>query len=108
MRKNSFYTEGPYLKLIRGNLNANIQLRQNGKPYSKQYNDNSMFFFMEEWWLWYCVWQYENNFTKWRKSNKVERTTSPNVENGLEDTGKGKGKLERSERVAWTYIHYQM
>ena len=31
-----------------------------------------------------------------------------NAENGLEDTGRGKGKLGRSERVAWTYIHYQM
>ena len=30
------------------------------------------------------------------------------VENGLEDMGWGKGKLGRSERVAWTYIHYQM
>ena len=30
------------------------------------------------------------------------------VENGLEDTGRGKGKLGRSERVALTYIHYQM
>ena len=30
------------------------------------------------------------------------------TENGLEDTGRRKGKLERSERVAWTYIHYQM
>ena len=30
------------------------------------------------------------------------------VENGLEDTGSGKGKLGRSERVALTYIHYQM
>ena len=30
------------------------------------------------------------------------------LENGLEDTGRGKGKLGRSERVAWTYIHYQM
>ena len=30
------------------------------------------------------------------------------VLNGLEDTGRGKGKLGRSERVAWTYIHYQM
>ena len=30
------------------------------------------------------------------------------VTNGLEDTGRGKGKLGRSERVAWTYIHYQM
>ena len=29
------------------------------------------------------------------------------IENGLEGTGKGKGKLGRSERVAWTYIHYQ-
>ena len=30
------------------------------------------------------------------------------LENGLENTGRGKGKLGRSERVAWTYIHYQM
>ena len=30
------------------------------------------------------------------------------VEDGLEDTGRGKGKLGRSERVAWTYIHYQL
>ena len=30
------------------------------------------------------------------------------VENGLEDTGRGKGKLGQTERVAWTYIHYQM
>ena len=30
------------------------------------------------------------------------------VENGLEDTGRGKGKLGRSERVTWTYIHYRM
>ena len=30
------------------------------------------------------------------------------LENGLEDTGRGKGKLGRSERVAWTYIYYQM
>ena len=30
------------------------------------------------------------------------------VENGLEDTGRGKGKLGQSERVAWTYTHYQM
>ena len=30
------------------------------------------------------------------------------VENGLEDTGRGKGKLGQSETVAWTYIHYQM
>ena len=30
------------------------------------------------------------------------------VENGLEDTGRGKGKLGRSERVALTHIQYQM
>ena len=30
------------------------------------------------------------------------------IESGFEDTGRGKGKLGRSERVAWTYIHYQM
>ena len=30
------------------------------------------------------------------------------LENGLEDTGRGKGKLGQSERVAWTYIHYQI
>ena len=30
------------------------------------------------------------------------------TENGLEDTGVGKGKLGQSERVALTYIHYQM
>ena len=29
------------------------------------------------------------------------------VENGLEDTGRGKGKQAQSERVAWTYTHYQ-
>ena len=29
------------------------------------------------------------------------------VENGLEDMGRGKGKVGQSERVAWTYIHYQ-
>ena len=28
------------------------------------------------------------------------------IENGLEDTGREKGKLGRSERVALTYIHY--
>ena len=29
------------------------------------------------------------------------------LDNGLGDTGRGKGKLGQSERVAWTYIHYQ-
>ena len=37
-----------------------------------------------------------------------DRNKDADVENGLEDTGRGKGKLRRSERVALTYIHYQM
>ena len=34
-----------------------------------------------------------------------DRNKDTDVENGLEDTGRG--KLGRCERVAWTYIHYQ-
>ena len=34
--------------------------------------------------------------------------TQTYAENGLEDMGRGKGKLGRSDRVSWTYIHYQM
>ena len=30
------------------------------------------------------------------------------IENGPEDTGWGKGKVGQSERVALTYIHYQV
>ena len=30
------------------------------------------------------------------------------LKNGLEGTGRGKGKLGRSERVALTYTQYQM
>ena len=37
-----------------------------------------------------------------------DRNKDADVENGLDDTGRGKDKLGRSERVAWTYIHYQM
>ena len=37
-----------------------------------------------------------------------DRNKDADVENGLEDTGRGKGKLRQSERVAWTCIHYQM
>ena len=37
-----------------------------------------------------------------------DRNKDADIENGLEDTGRGKGKLGRSERVAMTYIHYQM
>ena len=36
----------------------------------------------------------------------IKITSQADIENGLEDTGRGKGKLGRSERVAWTYIHY--
>ena len=37
-----------------------------------------------------------------------DRNKDADVENVLEDTESGKGKLGRSERVARTYIHYQM
>ena len=37
-----------------------------------------------------------------------DRNKDADGENGLEDTGRGKGKLGRSERVALTYMHYQM
>ena len=36
------------------------------------------------------------------------RNKDADIENGLEDMGRRKGKLGRSERVAWTYIYYQM
>ena len=39
---------------------------------------------------------------------RTGKKTQTDLENGLEDKGRGKGKLGRSERVAWTYIHYQM
>ena len=42
------------------------------------------------------------------KNLAEDRNKDTGVENGLENTGTGKGKLGRSERVAWTYIHYQM
>ena len=34
-----------------------------------------------------------------------DRNKDADVENGLEDTGRGKSKLGRSERVAWTCIY---
>ena len=37
-----------------------------------------------------------------------DRNKDADLENGLEDMGRGKGELGRSERVALTYIHYQM
>ena len=42
------------------------------------------------------------------KNLEAGRNKDADIENGLEDTGRGKGKLGQSERVAWTYIHYQM
>ena len=49
------------------------------------------------------------NTAEWTsKAHCRDRNKDADVENGLEDTGRGKGKLGRSERVAWTYIHYQM
>ena len=37
-----------------------------------------------------------------------DRNKDADVENGLEDMGREKGKLGQSERVTLTYIHYQM
>ena len=36
------------------------------------------------------------------------RNKDTDIENGLEDMGRGKGNLGQSEKVAWTYIYYQM
>ena len=41
------------------------------------------------------------------RHEKPSKNKDADVENGLKDTGRGKGKLGQSERVAWTYIHYQ-
>ena len=38
----------------------------------------------------------------------LHRNRDADVENGLEDMGRGKGKLGQRERVTLTYIHYQM
>ena len=37
-----------------------------------------------------------------------DKNKDADVENGLEDMGREKGKLGQSERVTLTYIHYQM
>ena len=39
---------------------------------------------------------------------EADRNKDADIENGLEDTGRGKGKLGRSETVTLTYTHYQM
>ena len=36
------------------------------------------------------------------------RNKDTDIENGLEDMGRGKGNLGQSEKVAWTYTYYQM
>ena len=41
-----------------------------------------------------------------REMQIKDRNKDADVENGLEDTGREKGKLGRSEIVALTYIHY--
>ena len=56
--------------------------------------------------LWETAEISERDKDKGRK--KMTSKNVAHVENGLEDTGRGKGKLGRSERVAWTYTHYQM
>ena len=46
---------------------------------------------------------------KLSKNKYKEQILKADVQNGLEDMGRGKGKkLGRRERVAWIYIHYQM
>ena len=55
---------------------------------------------------WKKIFQANGNKNNNKKA-EVAILTSDKIENGLEDTGRGKGKLGQSERVAWTYIHYQ-
>ena len=38
----------------------------------------------------------------------IQSEVRKSVENGLEDMGRGKAKPGQSERVARTYIHYQI
>ena len=37
-----------------------------------------------------------------------DRNKDADIDNGLKDMERGKGKKGRSERVALTYIHYQI
>ena len=50
----------------------------------------------------------ESKKKKALKNLGQDRNKDTDSENGLEDTGRGKGKLGRSERVALTYIYYQI
>ena len=51
----------------------------------------------------------ESKKKKWLwRTQQQDRNKDADVENGLKDIGRGKGKLARSERVTRTYIRYQM
>ena len=39
------------------------------------------------------------------KNQGQDKNKDTDIENGLEDKRRGKGKLGRSERVSWTYIY---
>ena len=59
----------------------------------------------------YCMLTHIYGIQKKKKGSEEPRGRTGikvDVENELEDEGRGKGKLGRSERVAWTYIYYQM
>ena len=55
-----------------------------------------------------CTNTYIWNLKKNGSDETRDRNKDTDVENGLEDTGRGKGKLGRSEKLALTYIHFQM
>ena len=56
------------------------------------------------------IWNLKNNNKKMVMKNLGQdgNKDADLLENGIEDTGRGKGKMGQSERVALTYIHYQM
>ena len=55
-----------------------------------------------------CIWNLKKKKKLWRTLGQ-DRNKDADVENGLSfHSGRGKGKLGWSERVALTYIHYQM
>ena len=50
-----------------------------------------------------------NKIKSWffEKINKIDKPLARLIKK-KRDTGRGKGKLGRSERATWTYIHYKM
>ena len=54
------------------------------------------------------IWNLKKKKNMVLKNLGQDRNKDADVENGLEDKGRGKGKLGRNERETWTYIHYQM